>query len=603
VSDPSISLVIVLYGKRAVTERGLSSLEQALDGKLGRDVELVLVDNASPDDTGELLDAWEDRATVIRNQVNLNFAGGCNVGARAAAGGVLVFLNNDMEFLPGAIEAVAATAGQDGVGAAGARLLFPDGTIQHAGVLWVANQQGPAMPQHVFHHEAGDLPAAEAVLELDAVTAACLAIRRELFLELGGFDERYRNGLEDMDLCLRVRSRGLRIVYRGDIWMIHHESLTRGVDNSASAHNDALFQARWGQLCGSDDQLAGEAFGGRLTVRNGLPLVPHDWTSGATLSLEGHLRALSAEAAESRALLIALELAGLAPCARDRLPAWLIADLAEHEEACLKLAESRVRSPTALRIEVPVGSYYSAGRRTADVLRLAAAPAHRAHLAGITAVWAATPAVAEAIAALGVPSERVAYLPPLILSPPAGAGGAGVLALLPGHDLETCEDALAQLRSERALRLLPSVLTPDLARLAVELVPHAEMLRPTTCEAVYAGYAADADGVLCLDAADGFDRRALIAAAGGAAVATLAPGPAAEVLGSELVTLRDAGELAKAAAAVVERGQEGRARRSAAVGAACSPAPVGTRLAELVASVAAEADVFAQARTKPVDSS
>jgi len=586
VSTPSISLVIVLYGRRAITEAGLSSLSQALGSSLGAEIELVLVDNASPDDTADLLDAWEDRATVVRNRTNLNFSGGCNAGARVATGDVLVFLNNDMEFVPGAIEAVADTAAQDGVGAAGARLLFPDGTIQHAGVIWVASAQGPPMPQHLFHHEAGDLPPATACLDLDAVTGACLAIRRELFLELGGFDEAYVNGLEDIDLCLRVRSRGLRVLYRGDVCLVHHESQTRGVDLRASAHNDAVFQARWGELCAPDDELAAGVFGGRLTVRAGLPLIPHECNYGTSVSIEGHLRSVAAEAAEARALLLALEHRGLSPCARDRLPTWLVAELSETEEKSLGVAQARLRSSTALRIAVPTGSLYTAARRHGDVLRLAAPPADPAYLAGVTAVWAATPGVAQAIIDLGVEEGRVAYLPPPIGPPQPGSGGAGVLALLPGHDLETCARALAALAPRRGLRLrlrlLPSMFTPALARLAAELVPHAELLLPTSSEEVYATYAGQADGVVSLDCSDVFDRRALVAAAAGTAVATARQGAAHAVLGADVVDIDEAG-LADAAGALLERAPE-RGQRRRAVLEACSSAVMLERLAALVAA-------------------
>ncbi len=589
-SIPSISLVIVLYGQRAVTEKGLSSLAHALGNKLRAEIELVLVDNASPDDTGELLDAWEDRATVVRNQTNLNFSGGCNAGARAAAGDVLVFLNNDMEFVPGAIEAVAATAVEDGVGAAGARLLFPNGTIQHAGVILVANEQGPPMPQHVFHHEAGDLPAATVVVDLDAVTGACLAIRRELFLEFGGFDEAYLNGLEDIDLCLRVRTRGLRVVYRGDVCFVHHESLTRGVDVRASAHNDAVFQARWGRACAPDDELAADTFGGRLTVRGGLPLIPHEWSHGASVSIEGHLRSVAAEAAEARALLLALELAGLGPCARDRLPAWLVADLSDTEESCLRLAQTRPRSPTALRIEVPAGSFYSARRRHGDVLRLAAPPEDPSHLEGVAAVWAATPAVAEAIVELGVEENRVVHLPPPIAPPPVGGGGAGVLVLLPGHDLPACAEALASLDGIPTLRLLPNLFTPELGRLAAASVPHAELLKPTSSEARYAEYAAEADVVLCLDYGDVFDRRALIAAASGAAVATRGGGAAAAVLGADVVVAYDT-PLASSVGPLLERAPMRAARREAVL-TQCLHSRVAERLAGLMAAAEEDATIL-----------
>jgi hypothetical protein len=290
---------------------------------------------------------------------------------------------------------------------------------------------------------------------------------------------------------------------------------------------------------------------------------------------------VASEAAEARALVHALEHAGVSPCARDRPPAWVVAELSETEERTLRFAEARLRSPTALRIEVPAGSFYSARRRHGDVLRLAAPPEDPAHLAGVTAVWAATPAVAEAIVELGVAEERVAYLPPPIAPPPSGNGGAGVLALLPGHDLEACARALAELRLCRGLRLLPSVLTPELARLAADLVPHAELLGATTSEIIYAAYAAQADGVLCLDHGDVFGRRALIAAAAGTAVATARRGAAGAVLGAELVPI-DETDLMRAVGELLERAP-GRPARRDAVLEACASACLLERLVALVA--------------------
>ena len=105
---PSLSIVIVCFGKREITERCLGTLDAAFGERLGRDVELVLVDNGSPDDTPELLRSWSDRATVILNERNLNYAGGNNVGARAAGGRVLVLLNNDTEVFPGVLDELAA---------------------------------------------------------------------------------------------------------------------------------------------------------------------------------------------------------------------------------------------------------------------------------------------------------------------------------------------------------------------------------------------------------------------------------------------------------------------------------------------------------------
>lgn len=592
-SSPAISLIIVLYGQRAVTERALDSLAQTLGAKLGDELELVLVDNASPDDTGELLDAWEDRAVVIRHPRNLNFSGGCNAGARAARGEVLVFLNNDMEFVPGTIEAVAETAAQEGVGAAGARLLFDDGTLQHAGVMWVANADGtPPMPQHAFHHEAGDLTVAQAVLDLDAVTAACLAVRRELFLAIGGFDEEYVNGLEDVDLCLRIRSQGLRIVYRGDVCLVHHESLSRGVNNVASAHNDRLFQTRWGGMCDSDDELVATAFGARLAVRRGLPLLAHDSRVGSAVAMTGHLGSVAPEAAEARALLAGLELARLDPCARGRVEGWVGADLSEAEQQLLTVGQRRICSPTALRIEAPVGDYYSLARRQADILRLAQPPSDPEHLDGVIGVWAASVDTAAAVVAMGVPAERVGYLPPPVHVAAPGIGGGGVLVTLPGHDLARCAAILHELSGVADLRLLPNVATPALRRLVADAAPRAELLSPSTAEAIFVALAGQADAMLALDPSDRFERRALLAAAAGTPVATPGPGPAADVLGEDAVAARP-GALRATIDELLARAGERDARHDAVL-ARCGYAVVVPALAGLVARAAAGTPVLAR---------
>src|SRR5689334_22509052 len=193
---PRLSIVVVTYGKREVTERCLETLDAAFGDRIGADVELVLVDNNSPDDTRELLSDWSDRAEVILLDENLNYAGGNNVGARAASGEVLVLLNNDTEIGPSVLDALASEASDPTVGVAGMRLLYPDGTIQHGGCAWWRAPDGHVRPFHLFRHEAGDHPSALATFDCDFVTAACIAVRRELFLELGGFDEEFVNGWE-----------------------------------------------------------------------------------------------------------------------------------------------------------------------------------------------------------------------------------------------------------------------------------------------------------------------------------------------------------------------------------------------------------------------
>src|SRR5262249_43828367 len=151
------------------------------------------------------------------------------------------------------LDALADQALDPGVGIVGARLLYPDGTIQHGGCAWWRAPDGMVRPFHLFRHEAGDLPAAGAIFDCDFVTAACIAVRRELFLSLGGFDEQFVNGWEDVDLCVRGRLSGQRVVYRGDVSLTHAEAATR-----TSAHdegpNERLFCARYGDVLEEDSE-------------------------------------------------------------------------------------------------------------------------------------------------------------------------------------------------------------------------------------------------------------------------------------------------------------------------------------------------------------
>jgi GT2 family glycosyltransferase len=466
------SIVTVLYGKRALTERFLASLERELGPRLRADVELVLVDNASPDDTGSLLDAWESRATVVRLEENRNFGGGNNAGAQVARGDVLVLLNNDAFPSAAALDALAAEASTPGVGAAGCLLLYPDETIQHAGMGWIRTGSGLVRPFHPFRHERGTLPAARATRDVDVVTGACLAIRRDLFLELGGFRPQFVNGFEDTDLCLRIRSRSLRVVYRGDIAFVHEEGGTRG-RNSDERINEGHFDAAWQALLDDDGEQLRQEFDACFNPRRCIYPGDHPW--GTTVSIEGEIATLSPEAAEARGLLAALEAAGLEPAARQRLEGVVTPRLAEPEWLAVAMAEARPRRPDAAVLSVGLGH--------ADVLRLGRVPAR---LPDCRPVWAASRRLADELVRVGAAVEVV---PPPVGPVAAGRGGGGVLTL-------------------------------D---------------RPIASELAFSQLAAAHDVVVC-DDGDPFQRHALVAAATGAAVVAPAGGPAEDVLGDLLAS-------------------------------------------------------------------
>jgi GT2 family glycosyltransferase len=535
------SIVIVTYGQRAVTERCLQSLQRCLGGRLGRDWELVLVDNDSPDDTAELLRAWSSVATVRLLGENRNFAGGCNAGAEVATGEVLIFLNNDTEALPGALETLVEQTFEPGVAIAGPRLLFGDGTIQHAGVAFVHHPQfGVPMPQHVFHRHDGGLLAAQATYELDCVTAACMAVRADTFRAVGGFDTGFRNGLEDVDLCLRVRVHGGRIIYRGDVSIIHHEGASRGRGAElwataerlrAMAENDRRLIGRWSAAVEPDTELAGDLWDATLEQ-----CAPARDGGAADVAIAGVPNGIGPAADEARGLLAVLTELGCAVAAVDPPGTMVLPRLGGHLAEVVAAARRRLAAEHAPTIHIPAGATDGWPLPQPSIVRLARART-ALDLSQATEVWAASPAVAAGLVAAGLPAACVAVVAPPVPSVDAGEGGGGLLAVLPAHDRATATSVLAALRRlprSVPVRLLPTVAGRGLEREVSSQLPGAELLGPCSDEQRFARLAATADVVLAVDPSDPFERRALVAAATGAAAVTADPlGPAAATLGTD----------------------------------------------------------------------
>jgi len=236
------SVVIPLFNKVEHTAECLVSIAEHTDPTL---YEVVLVDNGSTDATGQLLDHLDGDVQIIRNATNLGFARGCNQGARAACGHHLVFCNNDVEVRDGWLEPLLDVLdGEPDVAIVGARLLFPDGTVQHAGVRTVLTPDGKIVPTHDPY---GVPPVPESRRDVDVVTGALMGVRRSFFEAVGGFLIEYWNGLEDVDLCLTARSQGLRVVYEPRSTSVHHESASGSERFSATDENEALFNRRWGE--------------------------------------------------------------------------------------------------------------------------------------------------------------------------------------------------------------------------------------------------------------------------------------------------------------------------------------------------------------------
>jgi GT2 family glycosyltransferase len=248
---PGCGVVIPTYNGGALTAA-------CVDALLGTspsvcELRIVVVDDGSSDDTAEALARFGSRVQFVALGVNQGFARACNAGAEAAGDvDYLLFLNNDTIPTPGFLDALVQEASSDqGIGAVGAKLLFPNGLVQHAGVVIGQDR----WPHHLYAGFPGSHPAVDHSRDVTAVTAACMLIRRGDFGGLGGFDPAFHNGYEDVDLCLRLSERGRRIRYCHRSVVYHLESITRWPDGMPVAHSDAagVYDERWRSRVPADD--------------------------------------------------------------------------------------------------------------------------------------------------------------------------------------------------------------------------------------------------------------------------------------------------------------------------------------------------------------
>lgn len=197
-------------------------------------LDVIVVDNGSDEpETLDYLAALESsHISVIRHPGPFNYSTINNRAAREAKGQLLCLLNNDIEVIsPDWLSIMAVQAMRDDVGAVGAQLLYPDGRIQHAGVvIGVGNAAGHAH-RFVQPREEGYFRRHMLPQFTSAVTGACLVVDRERFLAVGGLDERnFAVAYNDVDLCLRLNRGGWQSLYEPRAVLIHHESVSRGQD-------------------------------------------------------------------------------------------------------------------------------------------------------------------------------------------------------------------------------------------------------------------------------------------------------------------------------------------------------------------------------------
>ena len=231
---PLVSIIIPTKDKAEI-------LGPCVDGILNRtnypNYEIVIVDHQSTDSRAtQLLAALaeEPRVTIIPYEGPFNYSAINNAAVARARGSLLALLNNDVEVINSDwLDEMVGVAILPDVGAVGAKLLYPDNRVQHAGVVL-----GPGgVAGHLFHlldaHDPGYFGRAVMTSTVAAVTAACVVVRKAVFEEVGGFDEEnLAVAFNDVDLCLKIAESGYRNVFTPQATLYHHESVSRGSDQT-----------------------------------------------------------------------------------------------------------------------------------------------------------------------------------------------------------------------------------------------------------------------------------------------------------------------------------------------------------------------------------
>lgn len=217
-SDPLVSLIVLNWN-------GRQHLAYCLPSLLATDYspyEIIVVDNASTDDSVTFVHENFPNVQVIVNERNLGFSAGMNIGLRAARGDIVVLLNNDIYVRPDWLHAlIRPIVTNESVGIVGCKLLFPDEqTIQHAGATLT---YPTAYSQHYGYQEM-DRGQCDQVREVDYVTGAAMAIARRVLVDVGFLDEGFSPFyFEEADFCRRAKAAGYQVLYVPDAVAIHHE--------------------------------------------------------------------------------------------------------------------------------------------------------------------------------------------------------------------------------------------------------------------------------------------------------------------------------------------------------------------------------------------
>jgi GT2 family glycosyltransferase len=255
---PLLSIIIPSRDQSALLEKCVGSVLHKNDYT---NFEIIILENNSVEEqTHELYRRLrkDRRIQIVESAGDFNFSRLINLGGNRARGPIFLLLNNDVEIMNAdCLSELVSQVSRPEIGIAGARLWYPNGTLQHGGVILGVGGVASHI-DGIRRHEPGYFARQHLAQDFCAVTAACLMVRREVFEKLGGFDEAHLPvTFNDVDFCLRARKLGWRIIYSPYAELIHHESISRGIEDTTEKQRrffkeSEFLLSRWDALIQND---------------------------------------------------------------------------------------------------------------------------------------------------------------------------------------------------------------------------------------------------------------------------------------------------------------------------------------------------------------
>lgn len=270
--QPTVALIIPTKDKADVLQRCIESVFRKTEYP---HYHVVIVDNGSVDrETFAYYQTLSDKKNIalLSYDKPFNFSSINNYAVRHISDEYryLLFLNNDMEVIsPDWLGEMLGHAQRPEIGAVGAKLYYPNNTIQHAGVIVGIGGAAGHAHKYAPRDTNGYFSRARITQNVSAVTAACLLMRRDVFDAIGGYDEQFSHAFNDVDLCLRIREKGFRIVFTPYAELYHYESISRGYEDTPDKYvrfqkEIGLFQERWNDFLAKGDP----CYNPNLTLRS-----------------------------------------------------------------------------------------------------------------------------------------------------------------------------------------------------------------------------------------------------------------------------------------------------------------------------------------------